>query len=188
MTRLLAALATALLLLSGCGSAKGGGDTAFVAGDGSVVLLDSAERVPAPALTGSTLDGTTFTLADHRGQVVVLNVWASWCAPCRAEAPLLQTMWAGYQSRSAPVQFAGLDTRDTQAAAQAFVDRYGLTYPNVIDTDGQLQLLFAGSLPPQAIPSTLLIDKQGRVAGRILGRATEAALSGLIDALVAEPS
>ena len=75
----------------------------------------------------------------------------------------------------------GLDTRDTEAAALAFLDRYGVTYPNVIDTDGRLQLLFSDTLPPQAIPSTLVVDREGRVAGRILGRVTDATLTALID-------
>lgn len=183
--RLLAVLLTALVLAA-CGSASGSADTAFVAGDGSVVLLDAAHRPPAPDLTGPTLDGGQFRLSDYRGKVVVLNVWASWCAPCRAEAPVLQSAWSAYVDDSAPVQFVGLDTRDAQAAAQAFIDRYGITYPSVIDTDGQLQLLFADTLPPQAIPSTLIIDQQGRVAARILGSVTEATLTGLVDALLDE--
>lgn len=168
--------------LGACGSASsdGGAGTGFVAGDGSIVLLDQSQRPPAPDLVGPTLDGGEFVLADHLGEVVVLNVWASWCAPCRAEAPDLQALWEEFEGED--VQFVGLDTRDTDAAALAFIEAYGITYPNVIDTDGRLQLLFSDSLPPQAIPSTLVIDPQGRVAGRILGRVSESTLRGLIEA------
>lgn len=185
MRRSVVALVLSALLLAGCGASSDAG-TAFVAGDGSIVLLAPDERIAAPALTGDTLDGATFTLSDHLGEVVVLNVWASWCAPCRAEAPVLEEVWLDVRDEG--VLFIGLDTRDTFAAATAFIDNYGITYPNVIDTDGQLQLLFGDSLPPQAIPSTLVIDREGRVAGRILGRVSESTLRGLIEPLLAEPA
>jgi peroxiredoxin len=167
------------LLIAACGSAGADNGNAFVAGDGSIVLIAQEERRPAPDLTGETLEGGEFRLSDHLGDVVVLNVWASWCAPCRAEAPVLETVWRDV--RNDGVQFVGLDTRDTEAAALAFIDRYDVSYPNVIDTDGRLQLLFSDTLPPQAIPSTLVVDREGRVAGRILGRVTEPTLRAMIE-------
>ncbi|MFM8239578.1 MAG: TlpA family protein disulfide reductase [Actinomycetota bacterium] len=185
MRLLPSALATLVLAatLAGCGGAADADPgTGFVAGDGSIVLLPAEDRVAAPDLVGETLDGGSFRLADHLGEVVVLNVWASWCAPCRAEAPVLEAAWTDLRGEG--VQFVGLDTRDTVSAAQAFIDNYGITYPNVIDADGQLQLLFGDSLPPQAIPSTLVIDPEGRVAGRILGRVSESMLRGLIEPLI----
>jgi len=96
---------------------------------------------------------------------------------------VLEEIWLEYQDRG--VQFVGFDTRDTEAAALAFIERYGMTYPNVIDTDGRLQLLFSDTLPPQAIPSTLVIDQQGRVAGRALGAVSGSSLRGLIEPLLA---
>lgn len=173
---------SALMLLTACGSAASsdaGADTAFVAGDGSIVLITPSERGPAPDLVGDTLEGGEFRLRDHLGDVVVLNVWASWCAPCRAEAPVLEAVWRDVQDDG--VQFVGLDTRDTDEAARAFLDAYDITYPNVIDADGRLQLLFSDTLPPQAIPSTLVVDREGRVAGRVIGRVTEATLTALIE-------
>lgn len=155
-----------------------------MAGDGSIVVLDEAQRTPAPDLVGTTLDGEEFRLSDHRGEVVVLNVWASWCAPCRAEAPTLAAAAAELADRG--VLFVGLDTRDSDASARAFIDRFDITYPNVIDRDGRLQLLFSDSLPPQAIPSTLVVDRQGRVAGRVLGKASDSTLRALIEPLLAE--
>jgi peroxiredoxin len=182
MRRLIPALA-AVLLITACGSAGASGDegdgTAFVAGDGSIVLIAAEERGPAPDLVGPTLEGGEFRLRDHIGEVVVLNVWASWCAPCRAEAPELEAVWR--EVRDDGVQLVGLDTRDTVEAARAFIESYDITYPNVIDADGRLQLLFSDTLPPQAIPSTLVVDREGRVAGRILGRVTEATLTALIE-------
>lgn len=182
MRRRLIPLLAAVWLVTACGAASGsdaGPDTAFVAGDGSIVLIAPSERGPAPDLVGDTLEGGEFRLRDHLGEVVVLNVWASWCAPCRAEAPVLESVWQ--QVRDQGVQFVGLDTRDTVEAALAFLDAYDITYPNVIDEDGRLQLLFSDTLPPQAIPSTLVVDRQGRVAGRIIGRATESTLRALIE-------
>lgn len=173
------------LLLGGCSSdeapASPAADAGYVAGDGSIVLVPESERRPAPDLVGTTLDGGTFRLADHLGDVVVLNVWASWCAPCRAEAGTLADLSRDLSDEG--VVFVGLDTRDSDAAARAFVERFGVDYPNVIDRDGRLQLLFSDTLPPQAIPSTLVIDEQGRVAGRILGKASESELRGLIEPL-----
>lgn len=189
-----AALTTAIavmagaLLLSGCGgqAASGTADTGtgYVAGDGSAVVLPVAERQPAPDISGPTLEGGTWSLADHVGQIVVLNVWASWCAPCRAEAPALEQV--SVETADQGVQFVGLNTRDTQAAAKAFVANYGITYPNLVDDDGSLQLAFRDTLPPQSIPSTVFIDAQGRVAARVLGEIDRSRLQGIIDTLLAE--
>ncbi len=186
------ALAGSLVMgaLAGCsssgGSANSGSQSRFVAGDGSVVLVPAADRVPAPDITGTALTGDEFALTDYRGKVVVLNVWASWCAPCRAEAPSLNQVSRELAPRG--VQFIGLDTRDTTASAEAFVRRFDVPYPNVWDPDAQLQLAFRDSLPPQAIPSTLLIDRRGRVAGRILGEVDRTQLRDLLTELADEPA
>lgn len=159
----------------------------FVAGDGSIVLLDPSARRPAPEIAGVTLDGKQLSLQELRGQVIALNVWASWCGPCRAEAPDLEAVHREYQDRG--FSMVGLVTRDGDAAAQAFVRNYGLTYPSIIDRYAELQLRFDyDTLPPQSIPSTLLIDAEGRVAARVLGPVSAATLRGLIDPLLAERS
>lgn len=176
--------ATLGLVLVGCSSssASAPAGSGFVSGDGTITLLEASARPPAPSLVGETLDGGSYSLADDLGKVVVLNVWASWCAPCRAEAPTL----ASLSEELAPegVQFIGLDTRDSDEAARSFLKKNKITYPNVIDRDGQLQLGFGDSLPPQAIPSTIVIDPQGRVAGRILGKASASDLRGMIEPLL----
>jgi thiol-disulfide isomerase/thioredoxin len=182
------------VLAAGCAQQVDAGDPVggnvaeqgYVSGDGTTTIVAESERKPAPELTGTTLDGEPFALADHLGEVVVLNVWASWCAPCRAEAEDMAAVAAETQDKG--VAFVGLNTRDSQAAADAFVDRFGLTYPSVVDTDGSLQLLFHETLPPAAIPSTLVIDRQGRVAGRAIGEVDRSRLLGMIEPVLAEES
>lgn len=189
-SRLIGVTAAAALAaggLMGCGSDEETSEAtaqAFVAGDGTVVSLPPDERQPAPDLTATTLDGDEFSLADQRGKVVVLNVWASWCAPCRAEAPALAEVYE--ETDRDDVEFVGLATRDSEATAAAFVRKNGLDYPHILDVDGSLQLSFRDTLPPQAIPSTIIIDQSGRVAGRALGEVSAATLRGLIEPLLTE--
>jgi thiol-disulfide isomerase/thioredoxin len=175
-----------LLALTGCSGSDAEADSGFVAGDGSLVVIDEAQRQAAPDITGTTLDGEQFSLSALKGNITVLNVWASWCAPCRAEAPVLEKVWTAQQGND--VKFIGLDTRDSDTSALAFIRRFGITYPNVIDRDGALQLRFSDTLPPQAIPSTIVIDAEGRVAARALGKISESTLLGMIDAARTSPA
>ena len=172
-----------VLVLSACSTAPETG-AGFVSGDGSVTILEPAQRQLAPEAVGVDLNGDTLKLSDFAGQVVVLNVWASWCAPCRAEAGALEEVARQFDGKG--VQFIGLNTRDSQAAAQAFTKNFGVTYPSMVDTDGRIQLLFNDSLPPQAIPSTIVIDQRGRVAARALGTVTSATLRAMIEPLLDE--
>ncbi|MDP1877459.1 MAG: TlpA disulfide reductase family protein [Actinomycetota bacterium] len=182
-----AALAAGALLAGCAGTAAGSPGPAsgsYEAVDGSITVLSPAERNPAPDVAGTTLDGGRWSLAEHRGQVVVLNVWASWCAPCRAEAPALKSVSEEFAGQG--VAFVGLNTRDSDVPALAFERRYAISYPSLVDRDGRLQLLFAGDLNPNAIPSTVVVDRDGRVAARILGRASEATLRSVLTALLDE--
>ncbi|MGB8022681.1 MAG: TlpA disulfide reductase family protein [Candidatus Nanopelagicales bacterium] len=182
------------ILLGGCAQSPTAGERVatdvaeqgYVSGDGTTTIVAQSERAAAPELTGKTLDGEDFRLADHLGSVVVLNVWASWCAPCRAEAADLEAV--SDDLAGSRVQFVGLNTRDSTEPARAFVDRFGISYPNVVDTDGSRQLLFHDTLPPAAIPSTLVIDQEGRVAGRAIGQVDRSRLLGLIEPILAEAS
>jgi thiol-disulfide isomerase/thioredoxin len=183
-----AAAIVLLVALTGCtdgkvtpGSSNG---QRYVSGDGTVEVIDPAERKPAPDLTGTTLDGGAFNLADLRGRVVVLNVWASWCAPCRAEAPSLQRV--SDELANEGVRFVGINTRDTDDNARAFERRFDISYPSVVDRDGALLLRFKETLPPQAIPTTLVIDRGGRMAARALTPLTEERLRELVTPIVAE--
>jgi thiol-disulfide isomerase/thioredoxin len=171
---------------AGCAQSMGGAE-GFVSGSGTVTVLPKAQRRPAPPLSGRTLEGTRFSLAGERGSTVVLNVWGSWCAPCRAEAPDL--VKAAQRLRNDDVRFVGINVREPGvASALAFVRHYGVPYPSVYDTDGSTLLGFRDTLPPDAIPSTLVIDPQGRVAARVLGTVDTTTLVGLVHDVEASAS
>jgi thiol-disulfide isomerase/thioredoxin len=167
------------LVLSSCG---GGGSSmaeeSFVSGNGSVSYIKASDRIAAPALSGMTLSGKNHTY--NVGQVAVVNVWASWCAPCRAEAPTLAALTEKYTD----VAFIGILTRDNPVNAEAFARRFALPYPTLIDDS--VLIGFRKSLPANAIPSTVLIDKRGNVAARISGEVTYSSLSELIEKVSAE--
>lgn len=172
------AAAAAVLALAGC-STPSTGTGGFVTGDGSITVVAVAERRPAPAISGTTLDDRAWSSQSAAGKVIVYNVWGSWCQPCRAEAPALQAVAEATADRAV---FVGLNTRDLDPAApRAFVRGFGITFPSLFDPDGTLLLAFAGQLPPSAIPSTLIVDAEGRVAARVVGVTTEATLLGLVD-------
>ncbi len=152
--------------------------------DPGLTLYPAGERDPAPQLEGRTLDDTPFNLEDLRGQVVVINVWGSWCGPCRAETPGLVRI--ANTTADDGVRFVGIDTRDDRAAAQAFVKNYNVPYPSVFDPTGQALLPFGSVVPSAAIPSTVIVDRNGEVAARVIGAVDENTLAGLIEDLVAE--
>lgn len=176
-----------LLVLGGCtgdSDVESGGGQGFVSGDGSALVIDKADRAAAPDLEGETLDGGRLALADLAGDVVVLNLWASWCGPCRAEAPTLQEVYE--ESRSDGVEFVGLNSKDQEAAAKAFEENFGITYPSLVDESGELQLAFRDSVPASSIPWTLVIDRDGLIAARVLGATTYSQLTGLVDQVASE--
>lgn len=183
-----------LLFLLGCiglaacsdgGTAGVTGQTGFVQGDPTVTMVAPDDREPAPELAGTLVGGGSFSLTEERGDdIVVVNVWGSWCAPCRAEAETLETVYRDLRDEG--VQFLGLNTRDTEAAALGFLRSFDVTYPNLDDTDAFLQLGFRNSLPSAAIPTTWVIDRQGRVAARALAGVTEERLRAMLEPVLAE--
>lgn len=180
---LLAAVTVALTAgTAGCTSStsRSGGDTGFVSGDGTLVRLPPAKRSAPVQFAGTTLEGDRFDLASHRGKVVVVNVWGSWCGPCRKEAPDLQAAWEQLQGQD--VQFVGIDTgaEETPPQALAFQKTFGITYPSVSDQGGKVLLPLRGVVAPNAIPSTVVIDRQSRVAARISGPTDTKTLVGLV--------
>lgn len=174
------ALTLVLALVAGCSGGGGptAGDGGFVGGDGNWTRVTPGQRKPAPDVAAEGLDGSRLSLADYRGKVVVLNVWGSWCTPCRKEAPDLVAAAAETEQTA---QFIGLNTRDLdRAQAEAFVRSFKIDYPNIYDPRGELLLEFT-DLPPSGIPSTLIIDKDGRVAARIIGVTTTITLVDIIN-------
>jgi thiol-disulfide isomerase/thioredoxin len=172
--------------MSACTGAKldSGDNQGFISGVGSAHLFPLAERVDAPSLSGETLDGDQLDLADLRGDVVVLNVWASWCPPCRAEAAALQQVH--HDTRDDGVQFVGINTQDSTASALAFESGFGITYPSWDDQDGLMQLQFHEVAPAIMLPSTIVVDRDGRIAARILGGTDFGQLSEIVDKVSSE--
>ncbi|KRV50911.1 redoxin [Wenjunlia vitaminophila] len=181
------AVAVAMAVVAGCSTANeasGGEGQGFVSGDVRVDQYSPGERKDAPELSGKTLQGEPLDLADYRGKVVVLNVWGSWCAPCRAEAKHLKKV--SEETADQGVQFIGINTRDTNANARAFERNHEITFPSVSDRYGKLVARFRGSVPPSAIPTTLVIDRQGRIAARVLNAVSDKELRKMLTPLIAE--
>ncbi len=186
--RLTAALgAASALALAGCSSSgSSSGGVGFVTGKGGIATAAPAKRVAAPDITGTSLDGGgALKLSDYRGKVVVLNIWGSWCSPCRAEAKGLQETSQKYGDQ---VQFLGINTRDTDPAnAVAFEKNFGVGYPSIYDPDGAEILKFPkGSLNPQSIPTTIVVDKDGRLAARAMRAMSAEDLQKMVDPVLAE--
>jgi len=169
MRTLTVVLSAAVLLLAGCGR-----DTPAIPG---FEVLAPGDREPMPALAGSTLDGQQVDWADLTGSVVVVNNWASWCAPCRDEMPHLVALAESEPS----IRVLGLNVRDEPAAARAFAAELGVDFPSIVDADGSLLRSVPG-VPPAALPSTLVLDAQGRIAARIIGPASAEQLRQSVDA------
>jgi thiol-disulfide isomerase/thioredoxin len=178
--RLLLAVLLAGVTLTGCSSGAGSDAGAgFVAGNGTITSIPAADRKAPGPVSGDTLDGKHVSLGDYLGKVVVVNVWGSWCGPCRAEAPMLAQAARDYQGQD--VVFLGIDSRDTSTEnALAFVRGFDIPYPSIYDPTGQALLAFRGTVAPNAVPSTVIIDAQGRVSGSVLGSATRGTIDGLV--------
>ena len=171
-----------VFLLTACGGGLStpGGEQSFVSGNGIVTFIAPAKRAQAPPVIGIDLAGKPFRkTADG---ILVVNVWASWCAPCRAEAPTLEQLSKSFAPSG--VQFVGLLTRDNDDAARAFLRRFAITYPTL--HDDKLIAAFHSSLSANAIPTTLVIDRKNRVAARISGQVTVASLSDMINRVIGE--
>ncbi|GAA4163614.1 TlpA disulfide reductase family protein [Gryllotalpicola daejeonensis] len=185
-----AALAAAVL--SGCTATalqsqyENGDNKGYISGTG-VTEIKPADRKEPVTFSGKTEDGATFSSADHAGDVVVVNFWYAQCPPCRLEAKQLQKLATQYQGKG--VDFVGVNTRDDVASAESFDSTFGVTYPSILDADGgKVQLAFSGTYRPNSTPTTVVLDRKGRVAARIEGPINDqpSTVSTLIDSALAE--
>ncbi len=187
-------LTAAVLLLGGtactddpnsiAAQAKAGDQKGYVSGDGAVETIPQADRAEPVELRGELLDGTAWDSASARGEVLVVNVWGSWCAPCVAEAPDLQKVWSELEAEQAPVRFMGINFREDPARGAAFAKKAGMTYPSLSDegSGGVLILALQGKAP--TVPTTLVLDREGRIAARVNGPVSASTLRGLVDDVV----
>ena len=184
MPRLLVSLALVVLaaLSAACsGTAQGASGGGFIAGDGSAAVIPVEQRQPAPAVSAPTLDGEMLDLEQMPGPVVV-NFWASWCGPCAKEAPALRNVANAYEGR---VTFVGVNVKDQPPAARSFEQDFGVQYPSWDDEAAAIAASFGG-IGPAALPSTIVLDDQHRVAVRLFGAVTEPQLAGHLDRILAE--
>lgn len=191
---LTAATVAGVMTLTSCGGSDDGGKRSggsggnYVTGKGGISTVAKGERTEAPKLDGPTVDGQTLDTTTLKGKVVVLNVWGSWCPPCRAEATYFAKVSKEMADAGKDVAFVGINTRDNSTQnALNFEQDYGITYPSLYDPEGKLMLRFPkGTLNPQAIPSTIVLDKEGKIAARTLVAVNEEQLRSMIDPLLAE--
>jgi peroxiredoxin len=154
---------------------RAGDNKGFIAGDSRVVEIAPDDRGEPVAFEGGTEAGDTVAAADYAGDVLVVNFWYAACGPCRAEAPELEEAYASFAGQD--VAFLGVNTSDSAEAAAAFADNYDVTYPSLIAAeDGAIKLAFAERTPINATPTTLVLDKEGRVAARIIGQLMDASI------------
>ena len=182
-------LATALLGSACSGGTdavdqSAGGQYRYVGATPKGKTIAEAKRKPAGPATGTLLDGGGWTLNALKGQVVVVNYWATWCAPCRIETPNLQKVYTAWKPKG--VTFVGIDVKEAnRSPVQAFVKDNAVTYPIVFD-EGAKTALQIGHLPLQGLPNTVVIDKQGRVAAVYVGNVLPADLEPVLASLTTE--
>jgi thiol-disulfide isomerase/thioredoxin len=195
VTRLIvaASIAASLVLLSGCVSndplAVDANNENFTSTDGTVTEVAPANRGEAVSFESSDMtDGSTVSAEDFRGSVLVVNFWYAACPPCRAEAPDLAELATVYADHG--VRFLGVNVYDNASGAQSFEKTFDIPYPSALDADtGELRLAFAGDLPPSGIPTTFIVDRDGRVAARLLGYIYDRSMfEDMLDRVVAEAS
>lgn len=186
-----AVVALGLLLLlgvAGCSSgdrreAGGGSEYEFTGATAAGEVIAPASRADAPGFGGELLDGTPFDSADLTGDVAVINFWGSWCAPCRVETPEMQDVFAEVEGDG--VQFIGVDVKDQRQLAEAFMSDVGAEYPSLFDPRGEVALAFRG-FPANVVPSTIVLDAEGRVAAVYTGAITGDDLRGALTTLLQE--
>jgi len=179
-------------LVAGCSTGSdqvdvnNGGEFRFVAGTAAGEVIPVDERASAPDFRGTLLDGGSFHSAELAGHVGVLNFWGSWCPPCRVETPEFSDVAADLSDDG--VRFLGIDVKETDKQfAQAFIDRFSITFPSLYDPRGEVALAFR-DYPANAIPSTIVLDAEGRVAAVYTGQVAQDDLRRVLDRVLREGS
>jgi thiol-disulfide isomerase/thioredoxin len=189
MRRLVLALVGAALLVAGCSTGKdavdvnNGGEFRFVAGTPAGEVIPEKDRQRAPEFAGTLLDGTKYSSSALSGDVAVINFWGSWCPPCRVETPEFQQVYGDVQGDG--VQFLGINVKDDQQLADAFLASKGITFPSLFDPRGEVALAFR-DYPANAIPSTIVLDRDGRVAAVYTAAVKSDDLRTVLDRVVEE--
>ncbi len=187
------ALAAAVIVLAGCTSSdplaeqyREGTGQGYISGDGAYTVIASADRAAPIEFSGVIENGDSVSSDDFRGEVLVVNFWYAGCPPCRLEASDLEQLAQRFSPDD--VSFLGVNIYDQAATALSFANEFGVTYPSILDVnDGSVRLAFAGQVAPNAVPTTLVLDQQGRVAARISGLLTEpSVLRSMITDVLAE--
>lgn len=182
-------------MLSGCTANddlaelyRSGNGQGYISGDGAYTVVADADRGEPIEFTGAIENGDTVSSDDYRGDVLVVNFWYAGCPPCRLEAPDLEAL--AQQFAPDGVSFLGVNIYDQAPTALSFAEEFGVTYPSILDVnDGAVRLAFAGQVAPTAVPTTLVLDRQGRVAARISGLVSEpSVLRSMISDTLAEAS
>jgi thiol-disulfide isomerase/thioredoxin len=194
--RLVVAIAIAsAVLLTGCTANddladqyRSGNGQGYISGDGAYTVIAKADRGEPIEFGGVIETGDTVSSDDYRGDVLVVNFWYAACPPCRLEAPDLEAL--SQQFAPDGVSFLGVNIYDQAPTAMSFAEEFGVTYPSILDVnDGSARLAFAGQVAPNAVPTTLVLDQQGRVAARISGVISEpSVLRSMITDVLAEDS
>jgi thiol-disulfide isomerase/thioredoxin len=191
-TLLAAAAAAAVLVVTGCDGGAIGADTPASSGQSFVghsyesTFYQPGHRPTAPVVAGTTVAGKHLSLAAYHGDTVVLNFWGSWCAPCRAEAPAMGQLARQLQARG--VRFVGIDIRDEPDSALSFMQQFNVDYPSISDPSDEIALDFRSTVTPADIPTTLVIDRDGRIADRIFGASSYSELLSVIDHVIGQTS
>jgi thiol-disulfide isomerase/thioredoxin len=183
MKRVLLALLGLALAVSACTSSASNGTFQFRSANQLGTLIPAADRAPAGTFTGTLIDGGTIGSRQLRGKVTLVNFWASWCGPCKVESPQLDLLYRRMKSKG--VEVIGVDTKDAQSSARAFIRSYDISYPIVFDENGEIQIRM-GAQTVRGLPFSILLDKSGDVAAVYLGELTIKDLAGPIDTLRAE--
>ncbi|NHF62800.1 TlpA family protein disulfide reductase [Microcella pacifica] len=167
---------------------RSGNGQGYISGDGAYTVIAEADRGEAIEFEGTIENGDTVSSDDYRGEVLVVNFWYAACPPCRLEAPDLEAL--SQQFAPDGVSFLGMNIYDQAPTAMSFAEEFGVTYPSILDAnDGSVRLAFAGQVAPNAVPTTLVLDQQGRVAARISGVISEpSVLRSMITDVLAEDS